>query len=349
MDENAPIDDESGSVDSNDPTRKEEYIKISVAILGKVTEKLPFDIHIQRAPGKFTKIFSNGDHMDQEQLAKYNLGKNVMHLYIHNTASETYSYYVEKLLEIGLDDPKSHTNAEMRAVVNEMISITLGEIESTMKMDQKTLRWAEKSIQGCTKILENDFNGLVLIMKLFSGQTYSMKHAFMVSIFSLLLAKALDYESERTLNHVGLGGLLHDIGLTRVRKELIGKQDLTPEESKEFKEHPQMGIQIVDDLKGIPSEVRSIILQHHEQPNGYGYPNGLYEKDIFHLAKIVTITDVFATLITEAPYKDATFSPSTAIKMMKQEIGHFDRKILKVFEGLVLPRSPKGADPRYNN
>jgi hypothetical protein len=57
--------------------------------------------------------------------------------------------------------------------------------------------------------------------------------------------------------------------------------------------HPQRGVEILDGW-GIESEaVKQIILQHHERSDGSGYPLGLRGDQIFHLARIVTLSNDF--------------------------------------------------------
>jgi putative nucleotidyltransferase with HDIG domain len=325
-------------------TRDQEYIRIATAILVRVTGALPFDIYIERAQGKFTKIFHCNQALDVTQVKRYHDEKNVKYFYVHNASKDTYSHYVEKLLEASLAEPQSLTPQAMRSILNEMVNISLESIHSKTEVDQKGIQFAATAVKGCTQLLENDFEGLCRIMKLLASRPYSLKHSFMVSIFSLLLARGLDYESERTLLNLGIGALLHDIGMTRVKSELVTKEDLTSEEFKEIKEHTHLGVRIVDGIKrGITSEIRSIILQHHEQPNGYGYPNSLIDREIFPLAKIVTIADVFCSLVSESPYGRSPIHTKVAIKQMLEERGRFDQHYLRTFAKIVLP-NPKRED-----
>lgn len=323
----------------------QEYIRIATAILVRVTGALPFDVYIERAQGKFTKIFHCDQALDVNQIKRYHDEKNVKFFYVHNSAKMTYSHYVEKLLEASLAEPAKLTPKAMRSILNEMVSISLESIYTKTEVDQKGIQFAATAVKGCTQLLEQDFDGLCRIMKLLSSRPYSLKHSFMVSIFSLLLARGLDYESERTLLNLGIGALLHDIGMTRIRQELVSKEDLTSEEFKEIKEHTHLGVRIIDGIKkGITSEIRAIILQHHEQPNGYGYPNGLIDREIYPLAKIVTIADVFSSLITESPYARSPMSSPQALRSMHEERGRFDPHFLKVFTKIILPKESNEED-----
>jgi putative nucleotidyltransferase with HDIG domain len=326
-------------------TRDQEYIRIATAILIRVNGNLPFDIYIERAHGKFTKIFHCDQALDVSQVKRYYEEKKVKYFYVHNASKDTYSHYVEKLLEASLAEPNSLTPQAMRSILNEMVNISLESIYSKTDVDQKGIQFAATAVKGCTQLLENDFDGLCRIMKMLATRPFSLKHSFMVSIFSLLLARGLEYESERTLLNLGIGALLHDIGMTRVKPELVTKVDLSAEEFKEIKEHTHLGVRIVDSIKkGITSEIRCIILQHHEQPNGYGYPNALIDREIYPLAKIVTIADVFCSLISESPYGRSPIKTNEAIKHMLEERGRFDQGFLQVFAKIVMPNPQKNEN-----
>ncbi len=333
-------------------SKNEDFLKISTAILTRVTGPLPFDIFIKRAEDKFTKIFVKNMNIDKVQLKKYYSDKQVQFFYVHNEARETYSFYVEKLLEASFTDPKLLTPLQVRQVLNELLKLTLEEVYEKTKIEESTMKWANTTIKGVTQALLTDFEGVCQILKLLASRPYNMKHSFMVSIFSIILGRALGFESSRTLSNVGLGGLLHDVGMTRISKDLIDKPDLEPEEWKEIKEHPQLGVRIIDNVhKGISSEVRLIVLQHHEQPNGLGYPSGLHDKDIFPLAKIVAIAEVFTSMISKTPYTSKVFSTPEALRMMEHERGHFDLTMLAAFIKTLFPqnKSKLMAGVKFNN
>lgn len=336
----------------NSPQNKaaKEYIKISTTVIKKMQKALPFDVYIQRAPGKYTKIIVAGNSVDKEQLEKYQTEKNVMFLYVHEKQIDTYHYQVESLLESALSNDGNSTKAEVRSILNEMTHIALDEMYEKTDISTKTLRWAQISVEGCTKILEQDFTGLLKIIKVFAARPHHMKHAFMTSMFSLLIGKGMEYESERTLRNLGLGGLLHDIGLTRLSPEISTKTDLTPEEWKEMKQHPELGVVILDSLPGIPSEVRQIVLQHHEQPNGMGFPNSLHDREIFQLAKVVAVADSFCDLITKKADSEVEYSPIEAIKRIEDDIGKYDKQVVKAFKKVVLPaQGTTKKTPRFHN
>ena len=152
-----------------------------------------------------------------------------------------------------------------------------------------------------------------------------------------MLAKMAEITSSHSLNFIGLGGFLHDIGCSQLTFDPEELEVLTAEQRKEMWRHPEMGKRMLDGVKGVRSEVLDIILQHHEQPNGQGYPNGIRNTEIYPMAKIVSIADSFSALISKRSFR-AALSPDEALAIMNSDIGKFDKKYLKIFSDLILPK-----------
>ena len=65
------------------------------------------------------------------------------------------------------------------------------------------------------------------------------------------------------------------------------------------------------------SSTREIVHQHHENWDGSGYPRGLKGDEIYELAMVTHVCDVFDALISKRSYKDA-FSYQTAIDILRE-------------------------------
>lgn len=310
------------------------YMEISIPVIKRIAGPLPFDIYIKRTERAFTKLFKKGDIADQERLDHYWTQKNVDSLYVKNDNYRNYLDIVKDVAETFIDD-KEISSAELLSVSKEMIDVTMVEVFVDLNVDQDSLSHASTAVKGCVTSLEKDPKSMITLFKHITSHPYLMKHSITTSILSIILAKMEEMTSKKTLNFIGMGGLLHDIGLSHLSFDAEEKDQihLSPSEWKELKEHPQIGKRMLDGLKAVPNEVIMIVLHHHEQPNGRGYPNGLYDKSIFFPAKIIAIADSFSNLITKRSYRDA-FPPKKALEIMKLDHGKYDANLLKLFSTL---------------
>ena len=129
---------------------------------------------------------------------------------------------------------------------------------------------------------------------------------------------------------------MHDIGKIAVPDSILLKPSkLSEEEWKLVREHPVVGERICAPLKSF-RWVLPIIRHHHEKFDGSGYPDGLRGQSIPITARTLQIVDVYDALTTKRSYKRA-FSPSEALKMMKEEVarGWWDSDIFGQFERLI--------------
>lgn len=117
-------------------------------------------------------------------------------------------------------------------------------------------------------------------------------HSIDVALISMLMA-AERKPSQSSLQELGLGALLHDVGKLLIPRTLIEKTDgLTEEEEAIVRRHCELGASVVRQY-ALPAGCHDILLQHHERLDGSGYPQGLSEDQICANAKIVMIADTF--------------------------------------------------------
>ena len=140
----------------------------------------------------------------------------------------------------------------------------------------------------------------------------------------------LDRECITTL---GLGGLLHDIGMLRVPLTIrMGEGDLSDREWHEIYRHPLHTLDMLTSLRGVPQAVRFVAYQAHERLNGTGYPRGRSGNQLHTLAKIIAIADVYAAMTRPRPYRTAML-PYVAAKtiVIDASVDKFDRDLVRTF------------------
>jgi len=100
---------------------------------------------------------------------------------------------------------------------------------------------------------------------------------------------------------------MHDIGKIATPDAVLLKPGrLTPEEWEIMKQHPTVGLQILDGSQRPILKAAAVIAhQHHEKWDGSGYPQGLKGDQIHPYARIVAVADVFDALTHERCYKEA--------------------------------------------
>ncbi len=152
-----------------------------------------------------------------------------------------------------------------------------------------------------------------------------------VTILASIMGTVLKFTSHRLIQ-LATAALLHDTGMVKVPKAILGKKDrLTPEERNQINTHPIHSYKVITkDLK-YPEEIGVIALQHHERWDGQGYPRKLHGEDINLAARILAVADAYVSMINNRPHRSATIGYSAMKNLLNDNGRHFDPKILKAF------------------
>lgn len=169
-----------------------------------------------------------------------------------------------------------------------------------------------------------------------TSDEYTFKHSVDVATISMVLAKQQGL-SRKDIYEIGVSGLLHDVGKTKIPNEILNKPGrLDDEEFAIMKQHSVYGYHMIKDRPEFNNGICLGVLQHHEKMNGKGYPLGFDANKICPYAKILTVADIYDALVTERPYKSA-FTQKDAIEMIMSMTDELDLNAMKSFlESMIL-------------
>lgn len=155
-------------------------------------------------------------------------------------------------------------------------------------------------------------------------------HSLNVTMLSMMMARDLKLPIE-VVGALGVGALLHDIGLKEVPDRIRLKTGaLTPAERNFYELHPQYGVDIAKRMMLAPA-AQAIIREHHEFVDGTGYPSKLKGDAISLLARIVVIANHYDELCNPPAIEDA-LTPHEALSLMFAKLrSKFDAKLLQAF------------------
>lgn len=147
-------------------------------------------------------------------------------------------------------------------------------------------------------------------------------------------ALALHLPAE-VVDAVRAGTLLSNIGMLHVPEHILQKAGaLTEEEQEIVRQHPLHGAGILASVPELKS-VLSIVLHHHEDYAGGGYPSGIGGEQIPLGARIVRVVDTYDALTSPRPYRPA-FPRAQALEIITAGAGQqFDPQIITAFSSVV--------------
>ena len=151
----------------------------------------------------------------------------------------------------------------------------------------------------------------------------------------MALAKEIRLE-ETVIQEVGIGALLHDIGLHIPASAEAARRAGSPLDKKgRWREHPIQGAEILLASSGIPDLAPLVAYEHHLQYNGEGFPEQKTRRDLNLASMITFICNSYDNLRRECP-GEKVLSLTDSLNWMGQRIGtHYHPILFKKFRAII--------------
>ncbi len=299
-----------------DPANKEPYIALRLHLIRP--DSVPsVSFFVKR--GKRYRMFREHQAPFTAFEIQSLLDAGIDKIYLERHDSATIRQYLETFLVTST--PQSQVSMEAQVGLMRSAAVRITE-ELFQDPSPENIRKGMRVVSGFVNVLVRDPKAFYHLIRLSSHDPYTYQHSVGVGLNSIALGKRLKIVSETDLMDLGIAGLLHDIGKTRVRPEVINKPGpLDKQEWEEMRQHSSWGYELLKDNRDVSQRAKLGILHHHEENSGGGYPHGLTDNQISVFAKIVTLADIFNALTTDRTYSKAK-TPFEAFKLIQSAMMH---------------------------
>jgi putative nucleotidyltransferase with HDIG domain len=197
-------------------------------------------------------------------------------------------------------------------------------IEETEEANQKIATLAEEQQKSYLNTIQS------LVSAIEASDSYTRGHSERVKLYSMMLAKSLQLPAER-LCVMERAAILHDIGKIGINFSILNKREtLSPAEQSHLREHPCIGVKILEPIEFL-HDVRTCIKQHHERFDGLGYPDRHAGSRLLLESRILSIADAFDAMTSDRPYRRA-MQASDAVRELYANAGtQFDPELVTRF------------------
>ncbi|MBN1834219.1 MAG: HD domain-containing protein [Spirochaetales bacterium] len=160
------------------------------------------------------------------------------------------------------------------------------------------------------------------------AENYLYQHSVNTTLLSLAVGDALKLPPHRLIE-LGMCALLHDIGMLKLPDAVyMNARSLTPQETKMIQAHTTLGYRI---LKGfsLSDDIALSAFEHHERPDGTGYPRGLAGEKINLYARIVSACCSYDAMTGKRTYRRAVTGHQALLELLKGRGSRYDEKIVR--------------------
>lgn len=210
-------------------------------------------------------------------------------------------------------------------------------LKKTGRLDAEQARLGLRQIAGS---LEGNIAAMIWLTRIRHSDERTAEHSVNVAILAMGVARALKWEDE-LVERAGLAGLLHDLGKTRLDPLIVNKRGALDEAEREHLErHSAEGFALLGRDESIEPEVARAVLEHHERPDGQGYPDGKTEELLLPLSMLVAVVNAYDAMTSQSLNHQA-MSHHEALGLLWRERRHrFDSGMVETliqFLGWVTP------------
>ncbi|MGH7719872.1 MAG: HD-GYP domain-containing protein, partial [Gemmatimonadaceae bacterium] len=178
---------------------------------------------------------------------------------------------------------------------------------------------------------------VIPLIRLRAADQYAVFHSINVAVLAMAFASYLGLP-DRDTHDLGMAGLLHDLGMARVPRELLLKPEpLSEAEWAVVQRHPVDGARLILGSNRALDLAATVAYEHHLRPDGTGYPATRFPRECHFASKLVRVCDVYDALRSERHYRRA-WLPEDALRYVDEHAGiagEFDPELAAAFTSMM--------------
>jgi HD-GYP domain-containing protein (c-di-GMP phosphodiesterase class II) len=281
-------------------------------------ERLTFNLYLKVNDGeefKYLSYLEAGEVLEYKWLAPL-ARMDIKHLYFHQEDLEKALAYLNNHLQLLEVEGAAQTKKKLN-VLGEHLNLTLRQVFSAPRLGPH-INLAEKQIDRIIEEFQRDKLSPKMVWEILYRNYSLYNHSVNVCLLAVAMMLFLK-KSNRESRLMGSAALFIDLGMTRISEGILDKTGgLTPEEWEETKKHPLIGKQMLRCHSTLPAEGVQLVMEHHENADGSGYPEGLSLPRQHPWTRILRLLDAYDAITTFRPYRAAQ-TPFAALKFLQKQ------------------------------
>ncbi len=265
-----------------------DYSKIRLSSLS-YESGVPHPFYLKLSEKKFVKIVRENEQSLRDLIEHYR-SKDVDSFYMKREDFRDWVHSIFKDHQSYLDTFIQDSKRDHLSKITDVCKTFHARFHlalSNFGIDKEHIAVVSEVVEEMVKELNERPNLSELLNIMLKSENYLSDHTFFVIFLATYLAKDLGLSSESTTRKIVHAAFFHDVAIsdeTLVVSEGV-IEDVTDEENYEtLRAHPEAVVKILSPYNEFQGDVTHMILEHHELPDGSGYPRGLNASNIHPLS-----------------------------------------------------------------
>jgi response regulator RpfG family c-di-GMP phosphodiesterase len=309
-----------------------DFVRVKIERLFKSNDAA-CDYFIRLSAKKYVKVINKDDLYDSDLLEKY-MNKGLKYFY---NSEEDFSRVSEETIKVLTRDLQNDNLSEADALTSQCEALDyIGSSVSRMGISSAALDLGKKVASSSMNVIKKSEKLTSILKSLQDKNQDAYDHGLLISYVASAICHHMQWNTPATLEKISLAAIFHDSKLSDnlVEIHLRGGNDfsdLEDSEEKLYKDHPIITAAELDKDESLPQGVAQIVEQHHEMPDGSGFPKKLQAQAITPMSSIFILAEAF---VTELGSRDLTPEIFEEIETKFEELykkGNFR----KPYEGFI--------------
>lgn len=310
-----------------------QFVQVDLAALRPNTA-FEFDLYLRSDPRQPAVLYREHHYPLEDQDVRSLSESGIDALYIAAKEADRFQQYVRESV-IGDDEiPLADRYKILRDISRASFTGALNS-DCPDRIVQDAQRFGNELVE----LICDDDLILVDLFRVMQHDYCTYTHVINVCAYCTALAQAAGIADRTALASIATGALLHDLGKRKIPPAILNKPaKLTPDEYKIVQRHPRDGFEELSRRHDLGWGQLMMVYQHHERPDGRGYPVGVEQDEIHLWAQICSVVDVFDALTCHRPYRNP-MPVREALGYLQRSAGRqFNREIVECWTSAMSRR-----------
>ncbi|OIQ17530.1 MAG: hypothetical protein BM556_12060 [Bacteriovorax sp. MedPE-SWde] len=283
------------------------------------------DIYIKLGKEKFVKIINGGEFYKKSDIDKY-IEKDQKYLYLSKDDFEGFADglrqtpFLEFVSDLNDDDPEESL-VRIHAVLKDLVE--------SAGVDKHVVGLAESYMNSVLTLTQSDQKLSDMLFKLRQRRDYIYDHSYMTACMATFIVKKMSWSTTEVIQKLCYASLFHDITITDPEIAMI--HDLNSSEMRKFSKeelaklssHPKDACTLLANEKAFSQDVEYIILNHHENGDGTGFPRGLDGSSIRPVSCVFIIAHEFVRQLYNHDFDENSHKDILTVLFNSYNTGNF--------------------------
>lgn len=295
----------AGSIDAKETIVPSENLKkVKLDYLKKFSHT-NYDLFLELSPGKTIQVATKANK-DMKSVIEHYEKKDISYFLL---SPEDYDDFIEHTKEL-LKNTETDFIQDFEKIE---VSFETLDLAFTVAQDQlKALNisrvhqdFVNNSLETALGQLKKSKDLFQKLKTLLSNEDYVVNHSVLNIYFSSYLLSKLNWSNEQSLRQMIYACFYHDFELrdARLAKLHHPSEAENEEEQNIVKGHTQGAAELIDQLPGLNQDAYKIVLDHHERPDGTGFPQGLQANAIPPMSCVFILSHEIVDFLIEKKFQ----------------------------------------------